>query len=170
MNVDVDSVQLRSLPSELIGRIPRRVRLTGTGWFIGLVCGAILLLAVYVAVKIEGTAVGSTDSTIWGMLFLPGILTLVSFSFVWKFPVQYRVALEGLPAWAQIVTPDPMSPITRGTRWESYTFRDRNGEIQYGRCPMDVVLKAGSTVCVLYLPKNPSRSHIYPLDYFEIKE
>ena len=169
MEVDSSAIKATAIPSELLGRTPRRVRLSGAGWYIGLGSTAMLLLAAYFMAKIAGA--GLTASTAWwAFLRLPGILMIVGFGFVWRFPLQYRVAVYGLPASASIVTPEPPVGPSRGTHWESYTFRDAQGELQYGRCPMDVWLKPGSCVRVLYLPNNPTRSHIYPLDYFEIEQ
>jgi hypothetical protein len=241
----------KELPAELMGRPPRRVRLTGTGWFYALAWAFLFLLGVGFAVRIvkaanqqktrqhemqqsggvssgqitgkwiEGFAGGylsysfavdgatysgkakapievwdslregeslpvrylqadpnfnhpaawqdSQTSILWAALFFPGFLVFFSFLLVWRFPSQCRLAIEGIPAWASIAEREWRGP-SRGQNWESYTFRNADNEVQFGKCPMDVALKAGSTVCVLYLPANPSRSAIYPLDFFEVKQ
>lgn len=165
MEVNAGLDESRPFPAELMGRIPRRVRLTGTGWCYALVSAALFLLAMYFTAKITRAEESST-SPAWWMLLFPAFFVLMSYLFVYRFPLQRRVGIYGVPAWACIDTPPPMGP-SKGPQWESYTFRNQANEVQYGRCLMDVQLKRGTTVCVLYLPKNPIVSHIYPLDYFE---
>lgn len=237
----------RSMPSELMGRTPRKVRLTGVGWAYAVVGASIFLLGLAGMAKVlhlseneratqsalrqdggeslgrvtrkwgRGTSryisysfsvgrdvyLGDAEtpieiwnslhegdplpvrylpstpdvnhpaawagSTILWSLVLPGFLLPFSLLFVWRFPLQRRVAIEGIPAWACILERERTSA-SKGQQWESYTFRRADGELEYGRCPMDVCLKTGSTVCVLYLPGKPSRSAIYPLDFFKIEQ
>jgi len=245
MESEPGSSKGKPLPSELMGRTPHRVRLTGTGWLYAFASALVIFLAVYFAVKltqlvnkdkanqislrqsgvqtmgqmtgeskgllsytfeVDGTIFGgraevpvdirdnlhagdslpvrylpatpdvnhpaaweeSPNSDWWGLTF-PVFLVFMGFLFVWRFPLQYRVAVNGVPAWACIAEHESLEP-SKGQRWESYTFRNAEDEVQFGRCPCDVGLKAGTTVCVLYLPKNPIVSHIYPLDFFEIEQ
>jgi len=93
----------------------------------------------------------------------------MSIGFVWRFPLQYRVAVNGVPAWASVAEREWIGP-GRGQHWETYTFRNAENEVQFGSCPMDVTLRAGASVCVLYLPNKPIVSHIYPLDFFEVNK
>jgi hypothetical protein len=238
----------RSLPNELMGRTPRRVRLTGTGWLYAGAWAFLFLLGVAGVVKVKqavdnesarqstlwqsgSQSLGqvtdmrytwsspyvrysfSVDGTVyfgkaevpinisdslhqgdaipvrylpadpkvnhpaawielksstWWLLLFPGWVVPFSFLFVWRFPLQRRLALEGVATWARIAEREWRGP-SRGQRWESYTFRNAEGEVEFGTCPMDVALKPGSTVCVLYLPAKPSRSIIYPLDFYEIQ-
>ncbi len=90
--------------------------------------------------------------------------------FVWRFPLQYRVAVNGVPAWACIAEHDQVNVRSRGPHWENYTFRNAENEVQFGRCAMDVTLRTGAIVCVLYLPNKPIVSHIYPLDFFDVNK
>jgi len=166
MESQEETAKQRGFPTELMSRTPRRVRMTGTGWFYALVSGVLSLLAAYFSVKIVRSG-GSISSTLWILLCFPGLMGFMSFSFIRRFPLQRRVAINGLPAWASISTPEQMGP-SKGPHWESYTFRSADGEMQYGRCLMDVGLRSGTTVCVLYLPNKPDISHIYPLDFFDI--
>jgi hypothetical protein len=236
----------KPLPSELMGRTPHRVRLTGTGWLYAIASAFFIFLAVYFTVKIAqlidkekatqsalqqsgrqslgevttksterrgqgyisyefkvdgtiyyGKSAAPTDiwdglhegdslpvrypdinrpaawedptSLNWWALIFPGFLAIVSVGFVWRFPLQYRIAVNGIPAWACIAEREWTGP-SRGPHWENYTFRNADDEVQFGRCPMDVTLRTGATVCVLYLPNKPIVSHIYPLDFFEIEK
>jgi hypothetical protein len=245
MDGEQGSVKSKSLPSELMGRASRRVRLTGTGWLFALAGAFFIFLATYIAIKIaqevnkqkatqialqqsssrtigqvtskrkglldykfevdgtiyfgraaapnnvwdslhEGDSLSvrylpatpdishpaawedSPSSTWWALIF-PGFLAMMGAGFVWRFPLEYRVAVDGVPAWACIAERDQVGVGTGWWHWESYTFRNSVDEVQFGRCPMVVRFRAGASVCVLYLPKNPTVSHIYPLDFFEIE-
>jgi len=244
------SKKSRDLPSELMGRTPRRVRLTGTGWLSLFVSALFILLSVFFTIKVvrlinkekatriallqsgsqslgwvsrksterrgqgyiayefevagtiysgksaaptgiwdglhEGDSLpirylratpdincpaGWEDPTSlnWWMLLFPGFFAIMSTGFVWRFPLQHRVAVNGVPAWASIAERDEIG-VGRGTHWENYTFRNAENEVQFGRCPMDEALRVGATVCVLYLPNKPIVSHIYPLDFFEVNK
>jgi hypothetical protein len=250
MEGEPSSDKSRAFPSELMGRTPHRVRLTGTGWLYAFASAFFIFLAVYFAVKIvhlindeettrsalqqsggqtlgkvtgkstEGRGQGyisyefEVDGTIyygksatsidvwnslhegdslsvrylpttpdiscpaawedptslnWWALLFPGFLAIMSAGFVWRFPLQYRVAVNGVPAWACVAEREWKGP-SRGPHWENYTFRNAEDEVQFGRCPMDVTLRAGATVCVLFLPKKPIVSHVYPLDFFEVNQ
>ena len=245
MEGEPSSNKSRAFPSELMGRTPHRVRLTGTGWLYAFASAFFIFLAAYFAIKtanlvnrenseqsalrqsgsqtlgqvtikrrgllsytfdVDGTIYSgrasapidvwdslhegdslsvrylpatpavnhpaawedSTSSTWWQLIF-PGFLAIMSAGFVWRFPLQYRVAVNGVPAWACIAEREWKGP-SRGPHWENYTFRNAEDEVQFGRCPMDVTLRAGATVCVLFLPKKPIVSHVYPLDFFEVNQ
>jgi hypothetical protein len=244
------SKKSRDLPSELTGRTPRRVRLTGTAWLCILTSAFLIFLSVFFTVKVVhlvstekatrialqqsgGQSLGwvsgkskagrrqgyisytfEVDGTIyygksaaptgiwdslregdslpvrylpatpdinaptawedptslnWWALLFPGFFAIMSIGFVWRLPLQYRVAVNGVPAWACIAERDEIG-VGRGTHWENYTFRNAENEVQFGRCPMDVMLRAGASVCVLYLPNKPIVSHVYPLDFFEVNK
>jgi hypothetical protein len=248
MDQCLTSDKARDLPNELVGRTPRRVRLTGVGWAHALlsvslcIFGAALVPKALRASDNEKATQGllrqngaeslgrvartwkkgmssyisysfsvdgivyfgevETPIDVWNRLhqgdslpvrYLPadpngnhpaawespshsilwaliaGWPALLSFIFVWRFPSQYRLAREGVPAWASIAEREWIGPSEWAHR-ESYTFRNADDKVESGRCPMDVSLKAGATVCVLYLPAKPSRSTIYPLDFFETNQ
>jgi hypothetical protein len=221
----------KSLPVELMGRTPRSVRLTGTGWLYASAWAFFLVLGVVIAIRfvreaekekakqaelqqtgveslgqvtdkrytwasplvsysfsVDGTtyfgkAEGPVDicdslhvgealpirslpddpkfnhpaawaysptSMLW-VLWFPVFLSFFRFLFIRRFPKQRRLAINGVPAWARIAEREWTGP-TRGSHSENYTFRNANGEEEFGKCEMDVYLKAGATVCVLYLP------------------
>jgi hypothetical protein len=67
-----------------------------------------------------------------------------------------RVAAEGTPA-AAIVT--RCSRNSKGALISEFQFRTGDGRVVRGSENID--LKVGVTICVLYLPRNPRRNHIY---------
>jgi hypothetical protein len=246
MESEPGTAKPKPFPSELIGRTPHRIRLTGTGWVCASVSTCLVLLGAYFGIKlvqlvnkekagqislrqsgvqtigqitskrrgllnytfeVDGTNYsgraeapvdvedsvregdplpvrylraapdvnhpaaweGSPSSDWWGLI-IPVFFAFMGLGFAWRFPLEYRVAVNGVPAWACIAERDQISTGKSLWHWENYTFRNADDEEQFGRCPMVATLRAGATVCVLYLPEKPDTSHIYPLDFFEIEQ
>lgn len=243
MSHEPDSVESNhGLPPELMGRTPRRVQVTGTGWLNVFAAALFILLGAAWAVatiklvhdettkqtllqKDGATASGkiiqkwthgsgtyisysfaidqtpysgkskvpfdtwnglhqadslpirylpanpdlnhpaawedSTSSKLW-LLWITAFLAIFGSLFVRRFPLQLRLAKMGIPVRGCIAEQEWTGP-TKGQKYIPYTFRNADsGEVEIGSCPYDDELKAGTTVCVLYLPANPRRSEIYP--------
>lgn len=252
MDRGVVSDESKDLPAELMGRIPRRVRLTGTGWLnvfaatlfslLGFVFAAQIVKAVILdtatqnelrqggressgvitgkwtggrslapsvsyAFSVDGTIfngkakvprdiwdslhqddslpirylpanpninhpAGWEDSvnSLLGAIFFPAFLVFFGLMFVRRFPIQRRIAREGIAVRGCVSEREWKGP-SKGQRYVDYTFRNAsNDEVEIGSCPYDFPPKAGSNVWVLYLPTNPRRSEIYPfgIDFFRI--
>jgi len=108
----------------------------------------------------------STFSELWSIVLGAG-LAFCGLLMVRKFPLQHRLAIEGVAACACISEREWKGP-SKGQISVDYTFRNANDEVEIGSCRRDFPLKAGSKICVLYLPTDPSRSSIYPLEFFRI--
>jgi len=244
----------KDLPVELMGRMPRRVRLTGTGWLNVFAATLFSLLGAAFAVHIakefvhdtaiknalrqsgvesrgqiidawaggkysapgisysfsvDGTSYTgrsdvphnllgslhqndsltvrylpadpntshpaaweeSTASLLRG-LFFPIFLVFFGLMFVRRFPLQRRLAMQGLAVRGCVTEREGNGP-SRGQPYVNYTFRiASNDEVEIGSCPCDSYPKAGSSVCVLYLPQDPKRNEIYPfgIEFFRIDQ
>lgn len=110
----------------------------------------------------------STLSGLW-LLALGAGLAFFGLLIVRKFPLQRRLAIEGIAVSARIAEREWQGP-SRGQISVDYTFKNENDEIEMGSCRIDFPPKAGSKTCVLYLPTDPSRSGIYPLEFFRIEQ
>jgi len=102
---------------------------------------------------------GSPYSTLWG-LSIPATLMFMGSMLVRRFPVQRKLALNGIAVRGSIAKSEWNGP-SRGQRYANYTFKNvSTGEVEIGRCPNDSIYSTDSTCWVLYLPTNPKRSEI----------
>jgi hypothetical protein len=155
------------LPVELIGPTPRSVRITGIGWANLLVGASFFLLgSAGVAYDIKLAIIHSSKSSVVLFIFTAGI-AFFGLLFVRSFTLERRLAMEGIAAWGCIQEREWRGP-SKGQIAVDYTFRNASDEVEIGSCPGDYPCKAGSKVCVLYLPSDPSRSRIYPFLFFRI--
>jgi hypothetical protein len=113
----------------------------------------------------------SPYSVLWS-LFLPATPMFVGLMLVRRFPVQRRLATNGIAVRGNVAKTKLNGP-QKGQRYANYTFKNaENGEIEIGRCPSDYIYEADLSCWVLYLPTNPRRSEIYPfpIDFFRIEQ
>ncbi len=112
----------------------------------------------------------SPYSALW-IMCLPAALAFMGLMFVRRFPVQRRLAVEGIAVRGSVAKSEWNGP-SKNQRHASYTFRNAsNDEVEIGSCPSDDIYKADSAVWVLYLPGNPRRSEIYPfpIGFFRVE-
>jgi hypothetical protein len=104
-----------------------------------------------------------TPGSMWWRLIF-GVIALPGFGVYRRLLKKRRFAIEGVPAIARITN---CYSDGRGYRLE-YEFRTENGDLM--ACSGNGSKREiGSTVCLLYLPANPSRHGIYPIDAFRIE-
>jgi hypothetical protein len=111
----------------------------------------------------------SPNSSLW-LLSISAVLVLLATLLVRRFPLQRRLAREGIPTRGCIAKREWKGP-SKGQRYIDYTFRNvSNNEVEIGSCPCDSDLKDGTNVWVLYISSNPRQSEIYPfeIDLFRI--
>jgi hypothetical protein len=101
-----------------------------------------------------------------GPAWLPlvfGLIALPGFGVYRRLLKKRRFAIEGAPAVARITN----CFSDRGGYRLEYEYRAENGDLIV--CSGNGSKREiGSTVCLLYLPANPNRSRIYPIDAFRI--
>jgi len=160
----------RELTAPTIGAPPRRVRLNGTGWLYAL--SGLFFFGLGVAGAVDfilrpSTINTSASSKLWFFALAAGV-SLFGLGLMRGLPLQRRLAIEGVVAQGCVTEREWKGP-SRGPSIVDYTFRNAQDEVEIGSCPSDP-RKPGSIVCVLYLPSNPSRSAIYPLEFFRIDQ
>lgn len=169
--VDREHSDPNDLPAELIGAAPRNVRLTGTGLANALTGSIFFGAGVTGAIYMIGTAIirPTESSKLWSLIFPIG-LAIFGLLFVRRFPLQRRLAREGIAVRGCIAENEWNGP-SRGQRYVNYTFRNADtDEVESGSCPSDHYPKPGSKIWVLYLASNPNRSEIYPfgIEFFRV--
>lgn len=112
---------------------------------------------------------GWEESTwsIWSPLMVALAPALGGFSLIMKLRSQRRLAVAGLPAQGHI------TELTKGNRggfMMKYEFRTEAGDLVGGGYGGDRTLEIGSAVCVLYLPAQPHRNQIYPIETFQVDQ
>jgi hypothetical protein len=96
-----------------------------------------------------------------GPIFIAGFFVLFGLMFMRRFPVQRRLAMEGIAIRGSIT--ECWGPGRSGGFGLKYTFRNaRSGETESGSCSYDSSRKVGSDVWLLYLSSDPRRSEVYP--------
>ncbi len=168
MDCESSREDAEKFPAELIGAAPRSARLTGTGWLYALSGAFFFGLGFACAVDFiirPATLQTPTSSKLWPLIVSIGVM-IFGLLLLKRFPLQRRLAIEGVLAHACITEREWKGP-SRGPNIVDYTFRNAQDEVEIGSCPGDP-RKPGSIVCVLYLPSDPGRSAIYPLEFFRI--
>lgn len=105
-------------------------------------------------------------------LWFPIFLMFFGLMFVRRFPLQRRLAMEGIPAQGCISKSEGIIT-SRGQRYATFTFRNKDtNDVENGRCPSDYFYKADLATWVLYLPEDLRRNEIYPfpIDFFRIEQ
>jgi len=168
MDLKPNQCDQTDLPAELTAGAPRRVHLTGTGW-VNLLAG-VFFFALGVAGAIYMIHMGTKNARFpeWGLFILPTGLLVFGVLFVRKFPLQHQLATEGFASRGCIREREWKGP-SRGPIIVDYTFTNASGEVEIGSYHSENPHKAGSMVCVLYMPSDPGRSAIYPLQFFQIE-
>ena len=151
--------QMKDLPPELTAAT-RKVRLTGTGWTYALAGLFFMLLGLAGAIDMA-----RSPSTRWWPLVIPLGVVIFGALLLRYFPLEYQLATKGVVAPGRITEREFNGP-SRGPIIANYTFRNMNDEVEIGSCPVEFPRKAGSLVWILYMPSNPRRSAIYPLEFF----
>jgi len=164
MGLGSASDETNDLPIELMSGTPRRPQLSSTGWTYLLAGSFFFMLGVAGAIYVFEKTAMETTATRWWLLAFPLFLAVFGVLLVRRFPLQHQLASEGTVASGCITEHEWTG---RGPYIVNYTFRNANDEVEIGSCPSDP-RKVGSAVWVLYLPSNPSRNAIYPLEYFRI--
>jgi hypothetical protein len=106
-----------------------------------------------------------------GGLLIPIFFLAFGLMFVRRFPVQRRLATEGIAVKGCIT--ECWGPGRNGGFGLSYTFRNASSnEEESGRCGYDSSRKVGSNVWLLYLPSDPKQSEIYPfgIPFYRIEQ
>jgi hypothetical protein len=166
MSLGPASEEMNDLPVDLLGGAPRRPQLTSTGWTYLLAGSFFFMLGVAGAIYIFEKTVKETTAARWWPAIFPLWLAIFGVVLVRRFPLQHRLASEGIVARGSITEREWKGP-SRGPYVVDYTFRNASDEVEIGSCPSDP-RKVGSVVWVLYLPSNPSRNALYPLEFFRI--
>lgn len=167
MSFEPASAETNDPPAELIGTTPRAPRLTGTGW-LNLIAGSFFsLLGVAGAIYIFEKSVTEAGTSRWWPSIFPLWLVLFGGLLVRRFPLERRLAIDGILSLGCITGREGEGP-SRGPMIVNYTFRNANDEVEIGSCPSDSPRTSGAAVWILYLPSNPRRSAIYPLEFFRI--
>jgi hypothetical protein len=122
-----------------------------------------LLLVRYLAENpnVSHPAAWEDPERIGGAIAFIGFFVGFGLMFVRRFPLQRRIAVEGVVSRGTITERERTGP-SKGQHYVYYTFRNAEDEIEIGGCPSDDYPKAGSPVWVLYIPTNPRRSEVYP--------
>jgi hypothetical protein len=102
----------------------------------------------------------------WFPVVIPLLWVLGSGFLLFNLRRQGKVATDGVPA-AGVVT---KCRRVKGGWAARYQFRTPEGAIAKGRDRVYSKLEPGSSVCVLYLPDNPRRNHIYPLCLYTVNQ
>jgi hypothetical protein len=102
----------------------------------------------------------------WVAFILPAILVLVGVGLTILLTVFRKVTAEGLPA-PGVVT---KCVSVKGGWMVSYQFRTQEKEVRGGSSQFNRRLEVGTPVCVLYLPQNPRRNHVYPNGMYRVKQ
>jgi len=160
---------MNDLPTELSGAKPRKAHLTGTGWTYALAGSFFVFLGVAGAIYIMQKTITEAPPRGWWPIIYPLGVLIFGVLLVRRFPLQHRLAIEGMVARASITEREWKGP-SRGPIMVDYTFRNANDEVEIGCCPSEYPRKAGSFVWILYLPSDPRRSAIYPLEFFRLDQ
>lgn len=169
MSSEPASAETNDPPAEVMGTTPRAPRLTGTGW-LNLIAGSFFsLLGVAGAIYFFGKSVTEAGASRWWLSIFPLWLVLFGGLLVRRFPLERRLAIEGILSSGCVTGRKGEGP-SRGPLIVNYTFRIANDEVEIGSCPSDSPLTSGSAVWILYLPSNPRKSAIYPLDLYRIDQ
>ena len=158
------------VPSELTGQLPRRARISEAGITTSVV--AIVFLALGLA-GIVWIAMHIANKTLYGgaMRFaipitLAALLATLGIMFLFQFPKQRRLISGGLPAIGAITK----CGRARGGFYVKYEFRTNDGRSANGTGLCDNRKGIGENVWILYLPQNPNRNGMYPLDYYRVEK
>jgi hypothetical protein len=169
MGLGTLSNEMNDVPAELIGAKRRKVHLTRTGWTYALAGSFFVLLGVAGAIYIMQKTVPEAPPGGWWSIIYPLAVVIFGVLLVRRFPLQHRLANEGVAARACITEREWKGP-SRGPIMVDYTFRNVNDEVGIGSCPSEYPRKAGSFVWILYLSSDPRRSAIYPLEFFRLDQ
>jgi hypothetical protein len=98
-------------------------------------------------------------------LFAVAMLSICGSFLVRLLRTQHRLMAEGLPALARVTERIKGS---RGGYFLKYEFRTEAGEIVKGSCSEEETQEVGSTIPVIYMPRNPRTSRLYPFETFKV--
>ena len=159
-----------TVPSELAGQLPRRTRITEPGITTSVVATGFLALGlagiVWIAMHIASKTLHGGAMRFAIPITLAALLAALGIMFLSQFPKQRRLVSEGLPAIGVITK----CGRARGGFYVNYEFRTNDGKSANGIGLCDNRRQTGENVWVLYLPQNPNRNGLYPLDYYRVEE
>ena len=151
-----------AVPPELLGAVPRDVRLTPGGLVV-----ASLAVAAAVGALVAGIVLSvvyePTGFPVWAIPLTVASLLVVAAALVWSLRRQWILLSEGRAARARVTALKKVSS-DKGKRYRvSYEFQTLSGALQRSRCEIGKAPAIGAIIPVVYHRERPEWSATYPL-------
>ena len=102
----------------------------------------------------------------WGPLFAPVVFAIIGIVTAVSQFRQKSLLVEGTPATGVITA----CTLRKGSYNMKYEFTTADGQSLNGRSSRSDGQEIGASVCILYMPQQPTRNSLYPSDYYRIAD